>query len=283
MRLFLMGHGLAWVAAWTVCVGAATASAATSASASGPASGSRFHIDVGLGAVAAESTRFRDVRSSSETDLPVLYGSASRYTAGRFDVGAGLRLGVGYDWTPRLRALLEVGFDPDLRFDGNANYVRSGARQPSTAELSTRRLLLAGRYEVWSRKVAGSDRPLGFYVGAGVGVTEYRLTSFVQRFPALRRGPGGEVPFTRLPSGRDRERTLMLGLGVTVPVGRRNTLDFGYRYLDGGDVRTDVGDIDVVRYRTDGSRREIAIGIDRTAADFNAHVLTVTWRRRWGD
>ncbi len=261
MRL-AMGLGVAWVAACAVADG-------------------RFHIDVGLGALAAESTRFHDVKSPDETDLAVLYGSASRNTEGEFDVGAGLRLGIGYEWTPRLHALLEVGFDRELGFGGNANYARAGDRQPSEAELSTRRLLLAGRYEVWSRPVAGWARPLRFYVAAGAGLAEYRLTSFVQRFPALRRGPAGEVPLTRLPSGRDRERTLMVGFGVTVPWGARNTLDFGYRFLNGGEVRTDVGDIGVVRYRADGSRRDLAIAIERTAADFDAHLLTVTWRRQF--
>ena len=245
------------------------------------AAGDRFHIDVGLGALSAESTRFHDVKSSDETDLAVLYGSASRYTEGEFDVGAGLRFGIGYDWTPRLHTLLEAGFDGELGFDGHANYSGAGDRQPSEGELSTRRLLLAGRYQVWWRQAAGWARPLGFYVTAGAGVTEYRLTSFVQQFPALRRGPGGQVPLTRLPSGRDRERTFMLGFGVTAPWGTRNTLDFGYRFLNGGEVRTDVGNIDVVRYRADGSRRDIAIPIDRTAADFDAHVLTVTWRRHF--
>lgn len=38
----------------------------------------------------------------------------------------------------------------------------------------------------------------------------------------------------------------MLGFGVTVPWGTCNTLDFGYRSLNGGEVRTDVGNIDVV-------------------------------------
>lgn len=256
------GMGLATVL-WTAC-----------------ATANGFHVDVGLGALVPESARFQDVRSSDETDLAVLYGSRSRYTDGDFDVGAGLRLGLGYDWTPRFRVLLEAGMERGLDFDGNANYSRSGDDQPSDAELSTRRLLLAGRYQVLSRRVAWLERPLGFYVAAGIGVTEYRLTSFVQRFPALRRGPGGEVPLTRLPSGRDRERTLMFGLGVTVPLGARGELDFGYRYLDGGEVRTDIGDIGVVRYRADGTRRDRAIAIDRTAADFDAHMLAVTWRRR---
>lgn len=72
----------------------------------------------------------------------------------------------------------------------------------------------------------------------------------------------------------------MLGFGVTAPWGARNTLDFGYRFLNGGEVRTDVGNIGVVRYRADGGR-DLAIPIDRTAADFDAHVLTVTWRRHF--
>ena len=237
-------------------------------------------FDVGLGAVSVESTRFQDVKASDATELPVLYGSPARFTDGEYDTGPELRLGVGYRPFPRLRTALELGIARGVDFNGNANYSRSGDEQPSTAELSARRLLLTATWDPLSWRVGEDGRLWRLYMGGGYGVTEYRLTDFVQRFPALRQGPNGEVPLTALPSGSDREATFMLTAGVAIPLQGRWEIDLGYRYTDGGDVETDLGDIDIVRYRSDGTRRDLAIPIDRTAGEYRTHTLTATLRRR---
>ena len=102
------------------------------------------------------------------------------------------------------------------------------------------------------------------------------MSGYVQRFPepddpqgSLRRGPGGEVPFTALPGGSGRNFTWMLTAGVAIPVGGNIQLDLSYRYTDAGEIRTDIGDIAIVRYREDGTRREIPVQIagDETSAD----------------
>ena len=237
-------------------------------------------FDVGLGAVSVESTRFQDVKASDATELPVLYGSPSLFTDGEYDTGPELRFGVGYRPFPRLRTALELGFGRRVDFTGNANYSRSGDEQPSTAELSTRRLLLTATWDPISWRVGEASRMWRFYLGGGYGVTEYRLTNFVQLFPSLRNGPNGEIPLTALPSGSDREATVMLTTGIAIPLRGRWELDLGYRYTDGGDVETDVGEIDIVRYRSDGTRRDLAIPIDRTAGEYRTHTLTATLRWR---
>lgn len=242
-------------------------------------------FDVGLGAVSVESTRFQDVKASDATELPVLYGASTRFTDGEYDIGPELRLGVGYRLWPRLRTALELAAAQGVDFTGDSNYLRSGDDQPSTAELSARRLLLTATWDFLSLRAGSlrageSDRPWRVYLGVGYGVTEYRLTDFVQRFPALRRGPNGEVPLTALPSGSDREGTFMLATGIAIPVRDRLELDLGYRYTDGGDVETDLGEIDIVRYRSDGTRRDLAIPIDRTAGEYRAHAVTATLRWR---
>ena len=237
-------------------------------------------FDVGLGVVSAESTRFQDVKAADATDLPVLYGSPALFTDGEYDGGAELRLGIGYRLLPRLRAGLELGAQPNVDFTGNANYSRSGDEQPSTAKLSARRLMLTATWDLHSWPIGEAGRSARLYVGGGYGATDYRLTDFVQRFPSLRQGRNGEVPLTALPSGSDREATFMLAAGFAVPLGERFELDLAYRYLDGGDVETDLGEIDIVRYRSDGSRRDLAIPIDRTAGEFRAHTLAATFRWR---
>ena len=261
------GRGMAGVAALLL---AGSASAAETVS-----------FDVGAGAVAVESTRFRDVKAADATDLPVLYGSPARFTDGDYERGPELHLGVGYRPLPRLRAGLEFAATPGVDFGGNANYLRSGDEQPSAAELSTRRLLLTATWDVFSWRIGEAGRASRLYLGAGVGATDYRLTDFVQRFPALRQGPNGEIALTALPAGNDREATFILAAGVAVPLGGRFELDLGYRYLDGGDVETDLGEIDIVRYRSDGSRRDLAIPIDRTAGEYRTHTVSAILRWRY--
>ncbi len=114
----------------------------------------RAYIGLGLGTVFAEKTRFTD-NDRADSGLPKLYGSPNTYTAGNFDAGIQWRAGVGYRFTPALRAQVESGMANSLDYRGNANYRRSGARQPSEAELDTRQFLLAGFYDFPSRKAAG--------------------------------------------------------------------------------------------------------------------------------
>ena len=51
-------------------------------------------------------------------------------------------------------------------------------------------------------------------------------------------------------------------------------LELSYRYTDAGEIRTDVGDIAIVRYREDGTRRDIPVRIDETSADCPISLLT---------
>ncbi len=122
-------------------------------------------------------------------------------------------------------------------------------------------------------------------LGAGIGITDYRLSGYVQRFPgpddpqgSLRRGPSGEVPFTALPGGSGRNFTWMLTAGVAVADSPSIRLDPSYRYTDAGEIRTDAGDIAIVRYREDGARREIPVRINETFADYRIHSLLVVLR-----
>ena len=244
----------------------------------------RTYFSLGLAAVFPEETRFTD-SGRADSGIAKLYGSPDTFTDGDFDTGIQWRAGMGYRFTPSLRAQVEFGMSNGLDYRGNANYRRSGARQPSEAELDMRQLLLAGFYDFPSWKVS---RGLWIqpYLGAGAGITDYDLEDFVQRFPApdnpygyLRRGANGEIPLTRLPPGEGQKFTWMVSAGVVIPVTARTRLDLSYRYTDAGDITTDVGDITVVRYRQDGSRRDdLLIQIDKTVAELKTHALLATFR-----
>ena len=244
----------------------------------------RTYFSLGLAAVFPEETRFTD-SGRADSGIAKLYGSPDTFTDGDFDSGIQWRAGMGYRFTSSLRAQVEFGMSNGLDYRGNANYRRSGARQPSEAELDMRQLLLAGFYDFPSWKVSRSlwIQP---YLGAGAGITDYDLEDFVQRFPApddphgyLRRGANGEIPLTRLPPGEGQEFTWMVSAGVVIPVTARTRLDLSYRYTDAGDITTDVGDIIIERYRQDGSRRDdLLIQIDKTVAELKVHALLAMFR-----
>lgn len=141
------------------------------------------------------------------------------------------------------------------------------------------RLLLSGFYEF------GALDGLHPWVGTGLGVNRYHLTDYIQRFPNpvdpsghLRRGNNGEVAYTSIPPTTGHGFAWMLAAGLTVPLGGGALLDFGYRYTDTGRIGTATGDIEVVRYNEDGSRRLLLVTVNPTIADLRLHSLTATLR-----
>ena len=269
------------------CCGAAvlalTVSAAVwsrSASAAEPTEDG-LYLGAGLAALSFEGVRFTDGETAGN---PRLYDAPDFFDDG--DIGTGIRwhLAVGRRLTDSLRGQLELGLTGSLDYRGSTNYRNSGDRQPSRATLSTRQFLLAGFHDFspWSFGRGLQIRP---YLGGGVGVTHYRVKDYVQSFPSpndpdgyLRRGPDGEVPITRLPNGSGYRSTWMLTAGFDIPITDRIRLDLSYRYTDAGQVGTDVGDIHIVRYRDDGSRRDIPVRIDPTVTDLRTHALMATFR-----
>lgn len=239
------------------------------------------YLSAGMGMIRSKDTRFVD---GDDAGHAALYGSAARFDAGAFDDGLHAHLAAGVRATSGVRAQLELGLTRALDFRGNTNYDKSGKRQPSEAELDAWQVFLAGYYDFPGWEVA-PGRAVRPFLGAGAGLTGYRLRGYVQRFPDpddpggyLRRGPAGEVPFTALPGGRGRNFTWMLTAGIAVPVREGIHLDLSYRYTDAGKIRTDAGDITVVRYREDGTRREIRVPINETSAELRTHSLLATLR-----
>ena len=230
--------------------------------------------------------RSRDTRFADGPDAghAALYGSRQRFDAGAFDGGLQFHLAAGVRLPYRLRAQLEFGRARGLDWRGNTNYRASGARQPSEASLETRQVLLAGFHDFPGWAVAPGRRARPF-LGAGLGLTDYRLGGYVQCFPEpddlqgpLRRGPGGEIPFTALPGASGQNFTWMLTAGIAIAVGGNIHLDLSYRYTDAGEIRTEVGDIAILRYREDGARREIPVRINETSADYRTHSLLMALR-----
>ena len=277
------------VAVWMLAVPGRTAMAAEErdGGASGrPAAGvnallSAPYLSAGAAWIRSRDTRFVDGKDSGHA---ALYGSREFFDAGAIVDGLQLHVAAGARLPYRFRAQLELGLVRALDWRGNTNYRDSGGRQPTEASLDARQFMLAGFHDFPEWEIAPGSRVRPF-LGAGLGITDYRLSGYVQRFPApddpggnLRRGPAGEIPFTALPGGSGRSFTWMLTAGIAIPIGGSLHLDLSYRYTDAGEIRTDTGDIAIVRYREDGTRREIPVRIDETAADHRTHSLLTAVR-----
>lgn len=239
------------------------------------------YVSFNLGANRSEGIRFVDGKDTGEA---VLYGNERTFDAGRVDTGLAFGFVLGLQTQHNLRAQLEIGAAHGLDYRGGSNYARSGDPQPSEAGLDTWHFLVAGYYD-FSGWALPSGRKLQPFVGVGLGALDYTLDNYAQRFPApddptgyLRRGPGGEVPFTALPKGSDRNFSWMLTAGVVLPIRERLTFEFSYRYNDAGEIATDAGNISIVRFREDGSRREIQVPINETSSDYRFHSLCLTLR-----
>ena len=250
-------------------------SAAPPAIAAQPPTGpDRISLTVGITAVLPADVRFVDGEDAGEAPL---------YGDGQFDtgtLGAGLEYGLaaGYGFGA-FRAQVELGVTGQFAYEGQSNYTSSGPVQPTEARMKARRLLLSGFYGL------GAPGALHPWVGAGLGANRYHLTHYTQRFPnpddpsgRLRRGSNGEVPYTSIPPTTGHGFAWMLAAGLTVPLGGDALLDLGYRYTDAGRIGTAIGDIEVVRYNEDGSRRLLLVTINPTIADLHFHSLTATLR-----
>ena len=239
------------------------------------------YLSIGMGVLRSEGTRFVDGGDAGHASL---YGSGDVFDAGTVDNGLQVHFAAGGRSPSGLRAQLEFVLARGLDYRGSTNYRNAGAHQPSEARLEAWQLLLSGFYDFpgWGLASGRAVRP---FLGAGVGLTGYRLSGHVQWFPDpddpngyLRRGPGGEIPFTAVPGGSGRNLTWILTAGVAIPIRENIHLDLSYRYTDAGEIRTDIGGIAVVRYREDGARRQSLIPINATSADFRTHSLLVTLR-----
>ena len=239
------------------------------------------YLSLGIARVRSQDTRFVDGQDAGHA---ALYGTGELFDAGAVGNGLQFHLAGGLRLPHRLRAQLELAAARALDWRGSTNYRASGEDQPSQARLDIQQLLLAGFHDFPGWEIA-PDRTVRPFLGAGLGITRYRLSGYVQRFPepddprgGLRRGPGDEIPFTALPGGSGQNFTWMLTAGIAIPISGRINLDLSYRYADAGAIRTDIGDIAIVRYRKDGTRREIPVRINETSADYRTRAWLVTLR-----
>ena len=154
------------------------------------------YLSASVALIRSQDTRFVD---GEDTGHAALYGNEDLFDAGAVGNDLQFQLAAGVRLPYQLRVQLEFGLARDLDWRGNTNYRDTGEYQPSEANLDTRQFLLAGFHDFPGWEIA-PDRRARPFLGAGLGITDYRLSGYVQRFPelgdpqgTLRRGPNDEI------------------------------------------------------------------------------------------
>ncbi len=155
-------------------------------------------------------------------------------------------LGVGYRFSPLLRADLTVGVRNGLNLsdgEGNTNSAASTAgRNDVTAKIRSRAAFLTGYLD------GGSFMPAGWtafnpYVGIGIGRAMNDLSDLRVRNESRANGVPADTT-NRTPSGKGTGIAWQLAAGVGIAVTSNLTFDVGYRYVDLGAIKVDRGRYD---------------------------------------
>ena len=139
-------------------------------------------MSVGIAGAVPGSARFSDGEDAGHANL---YDRPDLFTQGNFAAAPQSLFAAGYRVASRLRTQLELTMGWAHQYRGNANYDRSGALQPSSAEFRGWQLLAIGFYDLPAWRLGGTLR-VEPYLGGGAGLTGYRLDDFQQEFPSPR-------------------------------------------------------------------------------------------------
>lgn len=215
-----------------------------------PASGAYLRLGGGLDWPGAEV--FRDGNGCASLEPPALFGCGAgedgRSLGARNSVVQSpvLDAGLGYRFTPWLRAEALLSWRPQVDLSGQANFRGAGADQPVSVDAQS--LAGFGVAYVDLPRLAGVQP----FLGAGLGVARNQVRGITYRFPAI-----AADATTSLPSGTSSDLAWLLTAGVSLPLSERLALDLAYRYTDLGSLTTPSGTAEVVR---PAGRRTIPIG-----------------------
>ncbi len=237
---------------------------------------SPFYLRLGIGAEWSRDTSFSD-RDCNATTPAALFGCANGSDGrpigayGDFGSSAAFEIGVGRYIKHWLRTEIAVHYASDFDFSGQANF--SGValnQQPVSADANSLAATL-NAYVDLAALFDHNNAVLHPFIGAGVGYARNRMSSMSYEFPSL---GAGDVTIT--PSGKASNFAWSLSAGVEYQIACDKTLELLYRYSNMGRIRTDPGNITVVRGGV-----ERAIEIDSTEADLSSDALMLGFRYRF--
>jgi opacity protein-like surface antigen len=189
---------------------------------------------------------------------------------GDFGKAVALDVGVGYRWNEWFRSEVFFSYRPDFRFDGLSNFAQlePAIHQGVRADAESTSLMVAGIVRPTSLFGAGkwSVDP---FVMAGMGMARNRIDSMVFTFPDTQ---------TVTPNGSYSGFAWTVGGGFSYALGKNVELEIVYRYVDLGEVKTDVGTMNILN-RSTGEIINDAITINGTKADLTTHeaLLSIVW------
>jgi len=203
---------------------------------------SDWYVRAAGGAIWGQDADFSDEDPTSVSP-PALFGSAvgsdGRALGAYGDFGEYLilEMAAGRILLPWVRMDLALGYRPNMKYSGTANFLGVPGAQPVST--TARCLSLMANLFVEPATALGIStgcwRP---YVGAGLGVSYNRLKNVTYRFPEA-----AKHTISITPSGDRFDPAFMLTCGLGITLSQKWILDLSGRYEDLGQVGTDVGNM----------------------------------------
>lgn len=195
-------------------------------------------------------------------------GEGNKSTGARGDFGTSFMGGIGAgleltDWF-RIEAALEMR--PGFAFDGNANFIAAGTKQPVSGGLDQADAMAFAYVEPLA--AMGMDTRIRPFIGAGAGVSRNDVSQMTYDFPALQ-----QPRYTLVPGGTDYDFAWAVTAGLGYAVSDRLTLEVAYRYSDFGKVETDKGPMFVQKHAS-----SLTLPIGSTEADLVSQEVTMSAR-----
>jgi opacity protein-like surface antigen len=221
----------------------------------------------------SDDTTFLDRRCEPSGNAVAYFGCVDgddgRPIGARGDFGnsSGLELAWGRDISAYWRGEVVLAYQGNFDFDGNANFINSGQVQPVSGSISQWRAGLNAYLDL-AAAFGYDNLRVSPYVGLGLGVARNRIGTMTYAFPEL----GAQPALTTVPGTATTGMSWSAMLGTDIRLNDRNVLDVGLTWNDHGDVRTGVGDIQVIR--AGNLLAEVEVG--QTRADLQ------TWGLRIG-
>ena len=187
---------------------------------------------------------------------------------GDFGQTALLEAGLGMEVTDYLRVEAVLNYRPGFAFDGNANFLRAGADQPVSGEVTQMGMMAFGYLEPLT--ALGIITPIRPFMGAGAGASWNEIGEMTYEFPAL-----NQPRYSLMPGGKSTSFAWSVVSGASYDVSDRLTLEVSYRYSDLGEVATDEGVLFIQR-----SSSTLEIPIAETKANLTEQSIALSFRWR---
>lgn len=219
---------------------------------------------VDLGWEAGADATFRDWNCAGTDPAAVpLYGCLARADGG-YGSSPALSGGIGYRIDEHFRVDLTLGWRPQFRFSGDANFPVTGG-QAVRGDVSTLTGMVTGYLDL-APLLPVDLGPFEPFVGAGIGVSRNRLDGTTLSFPSI-------PQIVTTPGGTWTGFAWTATAGTAIRLAPNLALEIAYRYTDFGRVETDRGD--ATRYRISGT---VPLPIDGTRSDLASHGIAIGLR-----